>query len=314
MGSADGRRVPTVAVSANWIMKDVPAVYADDTAIARMAAEHLLDLRLPHFASYGYPVGAHSACRQDAFAARVAENGMVCERYPWNVRRPEAAHAVRISRRIIAWLRALPKPVGIFAANDHLAWELSEICHICGLRVPDDVALIGVDNDTMLCELAWPPLSSVAMPAARIGYEAAALLDRMLDGEQPSREPPLIAPIGVVARQSTNILAIADAKVATAVRFIRDHAHEPIDVRQVLRAAPVARRTLERRFQVLLGRSIRAQIEKVRIETAQRLLAETHMTMGDVAEVSGFASLQRLFAAFRRATGTTPAAWRRQRR
>src|SRR4029077_18917384 len=151
---------------------------------------------------------------------------------------------------------ALPKPVGIFASNDVCGAQLSEVCHEAGLHMPEQVALVGVDNDDLFCELARPSLSSVAIPAERIGYEAAALLDRLLAGARPPRRPLLLPPVRLVARQSSDVVALDDADVAAALRVIRAHAHVPLRVADVLREVPVSRRALERRFRKALHRGL----------------------------------------------------------
>jgi LacI family transcriptional regulator len=215
-----------------------------------------------------------------------------------------------LDERLRRWLQALAKPVGIFAGHDVWALQVVEACRFAGLRVPEDIAVVGVDNDDLLCELARPSLSSVIVPAERVGYEAAALLDRLLAGQQPPRQPVFIPPPGVVSRQSSDVLAIEDPVVAQAVRFLRDSAHLPLRVADVLRAVPVSRRALERRFQAVFERGLAAEIRRLRIDKARQLLAESDLPMNRIAERSGFSSQYQLSRAFRREVGTTPTAYR----
>jgi len=306
-----GRRIPTVSLTNNWLEEGVAVVCPDDEAIGRMAAEYLLSLGLRSFACYGYPIPGYSLNRQEVFERFLATKGFRCDRFRWPINPPELVHEDRPDPHLMAWVQSLPKPVGLFAVTDQLGWELTEVCHLAGLPIPDQVAVIGVDNDEMLCELAWPPLTSVIVNSMRIGYEAAALLDRMMSGDPPPEKPVLIAPLGVAARQSTNLLAVEDVGVAKALRFIRSHLGDNILVRDVVKASAVSRRSLERRFKEVLGRSIRQEIHRARIEEACRLLATTHRKVQQISEILGFSYPQRFYLAFRKVTGVSPAQWRR---
>jgi len=307
-----GHPIPTVSLTNNWLEEGVAVVCPDDEAIGRLAAEHLLGLGLRSFACYGYPIPGYSINRQTAFERHLASHGYGCERFRWPINPPELVHEGRPDPHLMAWVQSLPKPVGLFAVTDHLAWELTELCHLAELRIPDEVAVIGVDNDELLCEIACPPLSSVIVHSMRIGYEAAALLDRLMSGSPPPSQPVLIAPLGVAARHSTNLLAVEDVGVAKALRFIRSHLGDNISVRDVVKASAVSRRSLERRFKEVLGRSIRQEIHRARIEEACRLLATTHWKIQQISEILGFSYSQRFYLAFRRATGVSPAQWRRK--
>jgi LacI family transcriptional regulator len=183
-----------------------------------------------------------------------------------------------------------------------------------GLRVPEDVAMIGVGNNERLCGLARPPLSSVVLASEQIGYEAAALLDRLIEGEPPPERPILLPPIGVVARQSSDILAIPDPEVVAAIRMIRQSDLALIQVDDVVRASSVSRRTLELRFRQSLDRGIFEEIQRVRVDRAASLLAGTDMPMSILAKQAGFSNGMHLSSAFRRKRGMTPTAYRRQYR
>jgi LacI family transcriptional regulator len=213
-----------------------------------------------------------------------------------------------------AWLRALPKPVGVLACYDVRGQQVLEACHEAGLPVPDDVAVIGVHNDELLCDLCDPPLTSVIPDARRAGYEAAALLERMMEGERVPVATRTIEPLGVAARQSTDVVAVADARVAAAVRFIRERATTGIDVSDVLRAVPMSRTLLERKFKQLLGYSPHEQIQRVRLERAKALLATTELPVAAVAERVGIEHPEYLSVAFRRATGLSPREYRTRHR
>ena len=185
-----------------------------------------------------------------------------------------------------------------------------ESCHQMGLHVPEDVAIVVGDYDELLCETCTPSLSGVAVPSEQVGYEAALQLDRLMRGEPPPAEPIHIEPHGVIARQSTDLLAIEDDDLAKAIRFIRDHASEPIEVKDVLREVAISRRRLERGFQKVLGRSPSAEIHRRHVEQAKRLLTETDMQIPDVAAASGFGSPTYFATIFKREMGLSPLKYR----
>jgi len=180
--------------------------------------------------------------------------------------------------------------------------------------VPDEVAVVAVDNDELLCELAHPPLSSVIPNTRRTGYEAAALLDRLMSGGKSRGETHLIPPLGVATRLSTDVLAIEDPHVSRAVRFIREHACDGINVQDVLRAVPQSRRLLEGRFRKLLGRTPHEEILRVQVQRVKQLLTETDLTLDAIAERTGFSHTEYLSVVFRREVGTPPGRFREQNR
>ncbi len=285
----------------------------DDAAAGRLAATHLLEHGLRHFAFLGHMNHAGSKRRERSFQATVIAAGGTFSVYhePRTKAFYPDGRIWALSSDAQRWLRLLPKPVGIFTCFDMWGVQLAEACRQLGLRVPEDVCMLGTDNDDLLCELAHPSLSSVAVPTAKIGYEAAAMLDSMLRGRAPPQEPVLMPPLGVVVRRSSNIFAVADADVAAALRFIHDKGWRPISVSDVLHAVPVSRRLLERRFQTLLGRGIGEEIRHVRVERAKDLLQDVALPIASVAKHSGFSGSRHLAVAFRRAMGLTPTAYRR---
>jgi LacI family transcriptional regulator len=196
------------------------------------------------------------------------------------------------------------------ACYDIRGQQVLDACRAAGWAVPGEVAVIGVDNDELLCDLASPPLSSVIPNAHRAGYEAAALLDRMMAGKRIAATARLIAPLGVAARQSTDVLAVDDREVARAVQFIREHASEGINVSDILQAVPLSRRVLEQRFQRLLGRTPRQEILQVRLNRVRQLLTETKLSLYQIAERTGFEHVEYLSVVFKRETGLTPSRYR----
>lgn len=289
-----------------------PIVGLDDYAAGVQAAQHLLNCRLERFAYY-FPRPSYrvSERRFEGFRDIIEARGFSCEVYPYTV----SDEVIAPDRAdIIRWLHDLPKPVGIMAFDDTNAHDLAEACLDADIGVPDHVAIIGVNNDDLLCECAWPPLSSVEADYSRVGYIAAQILDRMLAGETLSAKErvTIVPPLGVVQRQSTTTLAIRDPNLANAVRFIREHACDPCSVSDVLRVVPVGRRWLERQFVAQLRRTPHEEIARVRIETGQRLLRRSDLDMRDIARKCGFAELKNFYAAFRKVAGTTPAVYRRK--
>jgi LacI family transcriptional regulator len=208
----------------------------------------------------------------------------------------------------------LTRPVGVFAVDDAWGFQLAAVCSQAGLHVPEEVAIVGVDNDDLLCELARPSLSSIPLSAHKVGLEAAALLNQMLQGAPAPEESLLIPPADVVCRRSSDILAIADEDVSQAVRFIRDHGHEPLRVEHVLAAVPVARRSLERRFRAVLGHGILVEIRHAHVQRACRLLTETDFSIATIAESAGFSGPKQFWLAFQQFLGQTPKEFRLARR
>jgi LacI family transcriptional regulator len=221
-------------------------------------------------------------------------------------------HAHRSRPGCEDWLVRLAKPAGLLASHDIQGVQLSEVCHRAGLRVPDDAALLGVDDDDLLCKLARPPLSSVALPGERIGFGASRLLECLLKRRRIRvRNPTILLPSpGVITRQSSDVLAIEDDEVAAAVRFIRAHARESIGVAAVLAAVATSRRSLERRFRSALSRGVGEEIRRARLERAKALLSGTEMAGAHIARSSGFSEAKHLSTAFRQATGQTPMQYR----
>jgi len=309
--------VPVVTVSAARREVPVPRVQADDHAVGRLAAEHLMGLGLRHFACIR-PFGlAFSDDRHAGFAGALAEAGLPCEDLVSQM--PHLSHdqmwaLLGDRRRLGQWMRAQPLPAGVFTVTDAYASRVADAARINGLHVPEDVAIIGADNDELICEYKRPSLSTVPIPGREIGYQAAALLARLLAGEPPPDQPVVVPPHPVIARESTGVLAIADAEVAAAMRFIADHATEPITAADVLAAVPLSRRALEQRFADVIGSTPTQEIRRRRIDHAKKLLLATDLPVDQVARLSGFTDHRHLSRTFARDTGIAPTAFRAGRR
>lgn len=296
--------------------RHVPHVGADNRQVGQLAATYLLDRGLRHFGFVGHPHNVSCLQREASFRQAIEAAGRSLIHFS----EPELLAYSQLYRLwspdapLLQWLRATPKPIGIFACQDAYAAQVVGACRYAGIRVPDEVAVLGVDNDDLICELTRPALSSIDLPHERIGYEAAALLDRLLAGENPRAEAVLFPPLGVVGRLSTDVLSIGDADVAAAVRFIRERGHLPLRVRDVLREMSVSRRALERRFRRALEHGLGAEIRRVHLERAKALLTATDLPMPQIAQRSGFSNAKQLATVFRLELGLSPSAYRRQLR
>lgn len=301
---------PTVDVSAARLLPKLPWVETDDRAIATMAADHLVGCGLHHFGYCGDERFNWSNWRRDHFRQYLRAAGHDCAVYKPATRASSAADWEREEDDLAAWLGGLPKPAGVMACYDIRGRQVLDACRRAAISVPDQVAVVGVDNDELLCELSDPPLSSVRPDTRRTGYRAAELLNRLMGGTKVRQLAHPITPLGVVTRQSTNVLAADDRDVAEALRFIRDHACEGIGVKEVLARVPLSRRALESRFTRAVGRTPHAEIERVRMEWVKQLLLETDLTVGEIARRSGFRHQEYLSASFRRYAGVPPSAYR----
>jgi LacI family transcriptional regulator len=306
-------RLPVVNLRGTVAGLSVPFIGSDNEAIARLGAEHLLERGFRHFGFCGLARGYHPGLdrRGDCFRQLIEQAGYACQVLQ-DPPRKRARSWEQEQEWLARWIAGLAKPLGIMTANDDRGLQVLDACRRAGAAVPDQVAVLGVDNDAYLCGLSLPPLSSIDTNSEETGYQAAALLDRMMDGKPPPPRLPEIAPAGVIVRRSTDVLATDDSDVIRAVQFIREHACRPIRAADVLDELSVSRSALEPRFRNVLGRTIHQEIDRVRIERARTLLAETNLPIKHIARKAGFQTVQYLTRAFRRLTGDTPAAFRRR--
>ncbi|MFP4052645.1 MAG: substrate-binding domain-containing protein [Phycisphaerae bacterium] len=309
--------IPTVAVTERARHPRAACVSYDNKEAGRLAAQHLLQRGFENFAFAASANNVVSDLRLKGFRQELDMKGRDCAvgilddatvlsgiPKPW----------AELDQQATEWLRSLPQPVGVLAWRDLTAQGLTEACIQADLRVPTDVAIVGIDNDETFCEMGTPTISSVEMPFRQVGHRAAKILElMMLEGEPPER-PTLIKPRCVISRQSTDIVAVEDDAIATAMEFIRDHASEPISVREVLQATKVSRRSLENRFKRVTGNTPLEEIHRVRVELGKQYLARTDMTVSDVATSSGFRSAKRFSAVFQKLTGLKPSEYRQQSR
>lgn len=302
--------LPIIDVSAALPRLAFPRVATAAVGAAALAATHLLERGLKNFGYCGDQRFHWARQRGEAFVRTIRLlRGGKCASFT-----PVPGAVDEEVGEIARWLKTLPRPVGVLACLDLRGQQVLAACRLAGLAVPDEVAVIGVHNDELLCDLCDPPLSSVIPNAPRAGYEAAALLARAMAGKRLLVRLHEIAPLGVAARQSTDVGAVGDAKIAGAVRFMRDQAAGGANVGDVLRAVPMARTALERRFKAALGTTPHAHLRKLRIERVKELLVSTSLPVGEIATATGFEHTEYLSAMFRRECGLSPREFRAQHR
>lgn len=319
-------KVPLVELHDAPPSGEFPCVLTNDEAVAAMAFEHFRERGFRHFAFSGFNGAYYSDVRREAFQQLVGKNGMRCHIYrnAWElglVRSSKstyhglntlsAGYLGEKNRELaVRWVQQLPKPVGLFACNDVRGQQMLDICQAAGITVPDEVAVLGSNNDEVLCDLANPTLSSIVPNSKRIGYQAAALLDQMMSGEKVPPRPIFVEPLGIVARRSTEVLAIDNRHVAMAVNFIRGHACSGATVKDAAKAAGLSERTMERQFIKILGHSPKEEILRVRLNRAKQLLAETDFSLAWIAEKIGLEHTEYISRIFKKKIGITPGAFR----
>ena len=296
----------------------------DADAIGRLAAEHLINHRFANFAFCGYRRVAFSDRRRNAFASFLEARGIRPAIYrPSFTQRNRFGTDFLLGTRVesppdsadlAAWIKHLPKPVGVFCCDDLRASQVLSLCRALGLSVPDDVAIIGVDDDPIYCMFSTPRLSSVDPGAATIGKSAADTLALMLSDPAAAAHPPriVVPPRGIVERASTNTYPHAPAWFADALAFIRENVRRGISASDVFRHVGFSRTLVERAFRECLSSSVQRQIAEARIAEAKRLLETTSRPIKEIAALSGFSTLEYLSRAFAAATGVSPTAWREQ--
>ena len=312
MAAIERLGVPTVDLWGQPWAATLPRAGCDEPAVARLAAEHLFERGFSRFAFVGVAGMGWSAARGAAFARLVEERGGTCDRFEFRrsllAGPPPPSHLARLRD----WLLRLPRPLGVMAVNDFHAAVVATACGAAGLAVPEQVAIIGVDDDLPICELATPPLSSVVVDHQGVGRAAARLLERLMAGEPVDPGPVSVPPVGVVTRQSTACLAVEDSLVSAALTLIRGAAPGRLVIADLAGELNCSRAWLTRAFRVHVGHGIHEEILRVRLQEARRLLDETDLTLDAVARRTGFEHPETLGRVFRRKLGLSPGAYRRQ--
>lgn len=312
-----GLRVPTVDVRGSVSNCVLPLIATENQIVANLVAEHLIQRGFRHYAFCGFVGANYSDERSRLFKERLNEAGFDCAIYdPPEMSRD--AQIIELEKRgllfqshLARWLKSLPKPVGIMTCNDIRGHQVMNTCRRLELTVPEEVAVVGVDNDEIFCELSDPPLSSVALDTVRIGYEAAALLEKMMDGGKPPEQRVLVPPREIVTRRSSDVLAMSDRQLAAGARFMREHVFDVITTNDMARAAGMSRRVFERRFLAQVGRSPKAEVLRLRLERVKDLLTDTDWNLAQIADRTGFKYGEYLHTVFSQKIGMTPGEFRR---
>lgn len=311
--------VPTVDLFEPIGASGLPSILTNDQTVARLAAEHLIEQGFEHFAYCGLYGVTSSDQRLARFVQYLANKGYKVSVYE-NKKHAGTAFIsnsedfeLRCEDEVAAWIASLPRPVGLMACNDVRAHQILMACAELNIAVPEEVAVIGVDNDEVVCELSWPPLTSIELDPEKVGFEAASLLDQLMRGDQPPGQPTLVEPKCLLPRQSTDIIATADTEVAAAIHFIREHACDGIQVEDILKHLSISRSTLERRFARIVKRSPKQEIVNTQLLQVKQLLARTDYSLAHIARLTGFRYVESMCSVFKRSAGRTPGQFRRSK-
>ncbi|MCD0460191.1 XylR family transcriptional regulator [Roseiconus lacunae] len=306
-------QLPIVDLSAARHLPGIPWADTEDSAISQLAVNHFLDRGFANLAFCGDPGFAWSNARRDHFRQLVRQ--AQCQYFEYQVthRYDSSYQWDKVRDSLAAWLVELPKPIAIMACNDYQGQLLLDVCRTCSIGVPEEVAVLGVDNDSLICNLCDPQLTSVVPDTYGTGFEAAELLEHMMNGAAVNRDARLVTqPKGIQIRQSTDTIAIEDQDVAKALIYIRRHAFENIRVADILHQCSISRRALEHRFAKVIGHTPHEELHRIRLQRIKQLLVETDDRISDIAKRTGFEHPEYLTVAFKRSMGMTPTQYRNQ--
>ncbi|PXX22832.1 XylR family transcriptional regulator [Arenibacter sp. ARW7G5Y1] len=302
--------LPTIDMSSANLVPGIPWVETDDNFIAKMALDHLIECG---FKNFGY-VGTGfnwSEWRAKHFIDMLKIKGIHC--YSHNFAINQKINLIEEQKNMESWLTTLPKPIGIFSAYDQLGRLIIDASHKAGFLVPEEVAVIGVDNDPLICELCSPSLTSVIPDTYKTGYTAARLLDKLMKGQKDVQITNFIAPLGIEKRRSTDSMAIEDPHISKAMHYIYEHANTgTFDINDILNFVPMTRRVFEKRFLTFVGRTPYKELQRIRVNRLKELLGQTDLSLLDIAEKSGFDHVSYMSYLFKRETGITPMAYRKK--
>ncbi len=306
--------IPVINTAAAQENTPFPTITFDNSAIGKMAADHLLEHDLDRFAYIGPKDWDYSVLRCTSFAETLAKQNAPCTKC-WILPAPKTQQLDNNwveSNYYLSALQQLQPPVGLLTSSDRVAYGILQACSQLGLRVPEDICLVSVDNDEILCNLAHPNISSISLNGEEFGYKASAMLDQLMEGQPLENDLVKIAPERVVLRNSSDFLTVDDRYVADALRYIRNHAGRFIDVSDVMSVMPISRRSIERRFQDVVGHGIYKEISRCHIERAKTLLRQTDWSISRIARESGFNSTNRFEGTFRKETNLSATQYRKQ--
>ncbi|MDZ4402611.1 DNA-binding transcriptional regulator [Prosthecobacter sp.] len=303
-------KLPVIELRTTVLKHPFPFVGMDNSVIGARVAEHFRNRGFQRFACVLDVSEAFFIERSERFVEAAGGFGFDCP-----VFQSKRINWEQHQRDLVAWLRELPKPAGVFAVNDQLGFWVLDAARRAGIAVPEELAVVGAENDNMLCETASPPLSSLRLRGQVVGYDAARILDDWMTKKRIPKpgEKHLHLPGDIVVRQSSDIVAVEDPRIAAALRFIRQHAtEEDIDVPRVAREVALSRTVLERRMKALIGRSPGEEINRLRFAAVEKLLTQTDLTLDAIAARCGFTHPQYMAGAFRKRKGITPGEFRKR--
>ena len=294
-------------------VREVAEVHSDDIALGKIAADFFFHKGFTQFAFFSFGESWWSRLRRDSWIATLAQYGLTSHCFHDSSTPDTASHQhwkKGRERLLIKWLRELPKPIALWASTDEEASRVHALCRQANIRIPDDISLLGTSNDTLVCSLPYPNISSIDTNSFRVGYLAAELLDHRMNHRPEPETPIAVTPIGIVTRGSTDLVPLDNEEVSQAMQMIRDETEKGINVNEIAQRLGISRRTLERNFFRLTGTTPKQEILRTRIEIAKQLLRETGLTLTAVSWRAGFGSLRYFIAAFRKNTGMTPGVYR----
>ncbi len=304
--------IPTVVVSDSYPVEGIPRVISDYAATGKMAAEYFLNQGFTKFAFCGFNKDYWSLERMKGFQEHLAQRGFSVNIYEGRGSKSYYFWEKEIDH-MTSWVRSLPTPVGLMVCCDLRGQHVAETCRLAERLVPEQVAILGVDNDLPLCDITNPKLSSIAMNTAHAGYEAAELLEKLMSGqEKPCGQQIIVKPLYVVTRQSSDILCVENPDLARALNFIKQYSHRQISVNDVVAASCISRRSLEDKFNKYLHRSVLSEIRRVRTDRFAQMLLETNLSIPQIAAELNFPSIENVGRYFERETGMRPSAYRKK--
>ena len=311
-------KVPIVDLRRLVPGESIPSVHTDESKVVRLVVAHFQERGFQHFGFCGFPGLDFSDMRAALLDRELGNHGLKCELYtppaaashPFTVEYEQ--EGMEAEDHLARWLDQLPKPIGILACNDIRGQQVLNACRRSGIAVPEQVAVLGVDNDEVLCGLSDPPLSSVTPDTRRIGYEAAALLNRLMHGEPAQEEDVYVEPLGIVTRRSTDTVVIPHAGAARALAFLRRHYQERVTLKDLAADLPVTLRSIQEVFKAHVGRSLHEELERLRADHAKALLQDSTLKLEVIAAASGFSNPRHLRRALMRETGRSPRQYRRE--
>lgn len=305
-------KIPVVNVWLNSPVSDLPGVYPDFEASGSMAAEHLLGRGFRQFGYLGFQRDIDAHKQLSGFRGTIEQVGFACtsHRFSRSALEGRAPGWEQFIADLGSWIDSWSPPIGILVSNDQYARYLIDVCRSKGLHIPHDVSIVSTANEPLICDAPPPTLTSIDMGFTRVGYQAAAMLDLLMKGEQPPSKSCLVLPAELIPRQSTDLYAAEDPLVARALRYIADNSHQRIEVKDVVSAVATNRRSLERKFRSTLGRTIANEITRLRLERAKRRIVETDAPMKEIALDSGFRDADHFYKVFHRVHGLPPTQFR----